>query len=56
MINKLKEVDIKNCPCYFFDVISNTKNLHPNKIKIDEKSRKNVLFYCIGYVTVKKFL
>ena len=54
MINKLKEVDIKNCPCYFFDVIINTKNLHPNKIKIDEKSRKNVLFYYIGYVTVKK--
>ena len=53
MSNKLKEVDIKNCACYFFDVIINTKNLHPNKIKIDEKSRKNALFYYIGYVTVK---
>ena len=53
MSNKLKEVDIRNCACYFFDVIINTKNLHPNKIKIDEKSRKNALFYCIEYVTVK---
>ena len=53
MSNKLKEVDIKNCACYFFDVIINTKNLHPNKIKIDEKSCKNALIYYIGYVTVK---
>ena len=33
----------------------NIKDLDPNKIKIDQKSYKNVLiFYYIGYATVKK--
>ena len=33
----------------------NIKNLDPNKVKIDEKSYKNILIYCIGiyHVTVK---
>ena len=31
----------------------NIKNLDPNKIKIDEKSYKNILIYYIGYVTLK---
>ena len=31
----------------------NIKNLHPNKIKIDEKPCKNILIYSIGYVTFK---
>ena len=29
------------------------KNLHPNKIKVDEKSYENALIYYIGYVPVK---
>ena len=29
------------------------KNLYPNKIKKGEKSYKNILFYHIGYLTVK---
>ena len=29
----------------------NIKNLHPNKIKIDEKPCKNILIYYFGYVT-----
>ena len=29
------------------------KDLDPNKIKIDQKSYKNVLIYYIGYATVK---
>ena len=28
----------------------NIKNLHPNKIKIDEKPCKNIIYY-FGYVT-----
>ena len=31
----------------------NIKNLDPTKIKIVEKSYKNILFYHIWYVTVK---
>ena len=38
---------------YFFDDIINVKNFDPIKIKMDEKSYKNVI-YCIGYVTIKE--
>ena len=31
----------------------NIKNLDPNKIKIHEKSYKNILIYYIGYATIK---
>ena len=33
----------------------NIKNLDQNKIKIDEKSYKNIFIYYIGYVTIKHF-
>ena len=36
-----------------FDDIINIKNFDPNKIKIDEKSYKNILTSYIGYVTIK---
>ena len=39
----------------YFDVIINIKNLDLNKIKIDEKSCKNIFIYYNGYVTVKNF-
>ena len=53
MTNKLKDISIKNHTYYFFNDIINTKNFDPNKIEIDEKSNKNILVYCIGYVTIK---
>ena len=53
MSNKVKDIDIKNRTCYFFNDIINLKNFYPNNIKIDEKSYKNILTYYIGYVTVK---
>ena len=31
----------------------NVKNFDPNKIKIDKKSKKNILVYYIGFVTIK---
>ena len=49
MSNKLKEIDIKNCTCYFSDDIINLEI----KIKIDEKSYKNTLIFRIGYLAVK---
>ena len=53
MSNKIKDVDIKNNTCYFFDDIINIKSFNPNEIKIDEKSYKNILIYYIGCVTIK---
>ena len=41
--NKLKEIGIKNFMYYFSDDKFNIKNLDPNKIKINEKSCKNIL-------------
>ena len=53
MSNKLKDIDIENHTYYFFNDIVNIKYFDPNKIKIVEKSYKNILIYYIGYVTIK---
>ena len=53
MINKVKDIDIKNQTYYFFIDIINVKNFDTNNIKIDEKSYKNILIYRIGYVIIK---
>ena len=53
MSHVLKQIDIKSLTCHFFDDMNNIKYLVPNKIKIDEKSYKNILIYRIGYMTVK---
>ena len=44
---------MKNRTDYFFGDMINIKNFDLNKINIDEKSYKNILVYCIGYMTVK---
>ena len=53
MSNRFKNIDIKNHKYYFFEDIINIKKFDPNKIKIDEKSYKNILIYYIGYVTIR---
>ena len=53
MNNKVKDINIKNCTCYSCDDTINIKNFDPHKIRIDEKSYKNILIYYIGYVTIK---
>ena len=53
MSDKVKDIDIKNDTYYFFDDIININIFHPNNIKIDERSYKNVLIYYIGCVTIK---
>ena len=35
MSNKIKDIDIKNRRCYFFNDIINIKNFDPNKVKTD---------------------
>ena len=47
MNNKLKEIDIENRKCYFFDDMINIKNLDPNKFKIQERLCKNLFTYFI---------
>ena len=53
MSNKVKDTDINNCTYYIFSDIINIKIFDRNNIKIDKKSKKNFLIYCIGYVTIK---
>ena len=53
MTNKVKDVDIKNNKYYFLNYIINVKNFDPNNIKINEKWYKNILIYCIEYMTLK---
>ena len=53
MNNKIKDIRIKNHTYYIFNNIINIKIFEPDKIKTDGKSYKNILFYCIGYVTIK---
>ena len=52
-MNNVKEIDIKNRTYYFFDDMIIIQNPDPNKIKINEKSYKNILIYYTGYVTIK---
>ena len=45
MSNSIKDIEVKNCMCYFFDDIISIKNLEQNNIKTDEKSYKNISIY-----------
>ena len=45
MSYRLKEIDIKNCTNYFFNDMLNIKILNPNKIRVDEKSVKNISLF-----------
>ena len=40
---KLKEIDIKNCTCYYFDEIINSHDLDLDNMLLDEKSYENFL-------------
>ena len=55
MTNKIKDINIKNQTCYFFNDIIDKENFDSNNIKIDKKSYKNTLTYYIGYVTIKEY-
>ena len=52
----VKDVSIKNRTYYFFNDIIIIKDFDPENIKTDEKSYKNILFYCMVHVTIKKDL
>ena len=54
MINEVKNIIYDEL--ITFSIISIFKNFDPNNIEVDEKSYKNILIYCIWYVTIKKDL
>ena len=47
--NELKEIDIKNSTCYYFDDVIKAEDFHINNILIDEKLYENILVYNISY-------
>ena len=47
--HKLKEIDINNLMCYYFDHIIKIEDFDINNILIDEKPYKNILVYNISY-------
>ena len=52
--DELKEIDIKNCACYYFDDIMRVRDIDFSNILLDEKSHKtqeNILIYGISYRT-----
>ena len=53
MSYKVKYRSIKSQAYFFFDDIINIKNFDLNNFKIHEKSYKNIVIYCIKYMTIK---
>ena len=49
--DKLKQIDIKNHTCYYFDDITNIEALDVDNILVDEKSNENILIYDVLYKT-----
>ena len=56
MSDKVKDINIEKRTCYFFNDIINIENFDPNNIKIDKKSNKHILIYCIGYAIIKEYI
>ena len=48
-MNNLKEINIKNCTCYYFDDMIKIEDFGFDIILLDEKSYKNILVYGISY-------
>ena len=46
--DKLKEIDINKCTCYYFDDIIKIEDFDPDNILIDKKPQENDLFYKIS--------
>ena len=47
--DELKEIDMKNRVCYYFDDIIKIEDFNLDNILIDEKSYENILVYSISY-------
>ena len=47
--NELKEIDVKNCMCYYLDNIIKIEDFDLGNILIDKKSYENIFVYDISY-------
>ena len=54
--DELKEIDIKNCTCYYFEDIIRVGDFELNNVLLDKKSRENsfenILIYEISCKTI----
>ena len=48
----LKEINIKNLTCYYFDDMIKIEDFDFDYISLDEKSYENILVYSISYKTL----
>ena len=53
-MGNIRELNIKNRNCYFYDDMINIKNFDSSLLKIDKKSYKNIGIYYIGHITKKR--
>ena len=49
--NELKQIDIKNPACYYFDDITNGTDINFSNILLDKRSYENISVYDISYKT-----
>ena len=49
---ELKEINNKNCTCYYFDDIIKFEDFYIDKIPLNEKSYENILIYNISCKTL----
>ena len=48
----VKQIDIKNRTCYFYNDMIDIKTFDSGLLKIDKKSNKDIGIYNIGYITI----
>ena len=53
-MGQVKQIEIKNRTCYFYNNIINIEEFNSNLLKIDKKSYKNINIYYTGYITIRK--
>ena len=49
--DKLKDIDIKNCTCHYFDDIMRVVHIDFSDILLNEKPNESILVYDISYKT-----
>ena len=55
-MGQVKQINIKNRTCCFFNDVINIKEFDSNLLKKDKKSYKDIDILYIGYITIKKLV
>ena len=53
-MGSIKQINIKNRTCYFYNGIIDIETFGLNNLKLDKKPCKDLDIYNIGYVTIKQ--